>query len=167
MKLGDWMKHTLEINKISKAVFLRINEDAVMFITNPGRMGDEDGSTFIIRVDNKFKAYRIDGWLYRSKKINADNYISLKDALKHFPKWHKTWKNGEKENSKGKYKYLYMGFGNGLSIDNSIYNEFKRYLDVTTSEYLKDKEDKESLKYAAVFNTWEDAFLNMINKEKS
>ena len=86
MKLGDWMKHTLEINKISKAVFLRINEDAVMFITNPGRMGDEDGSTFIIRVDNKFKAYRIDGWLYRSKKINADNYISLKDALKHFPK---------------------------------------------------------------------------------
>ena len=38
-------------NKISKKDFLYINEEDVMFITNPGRMGDEDGSTFIIKQD--------------------------------------------------------------------------------------------------------------------
>ena len=81
------MKHTLEINKISKADFLRINEDTVMFITNPGRMGDEDGSTFIIRVDNKFKAYRIDGWLYRSKKINRVSFFSFSKSKEKRPSY--------------------------------------------------------------------------------
>ena len=45
------------INKISKDDFYKINEEDVMFITNPGRMGDEDGSTFIIRQNNEFKIY--------------------------------------------------------------------------------------------------------------
>ena len=31
-------------NKITKDDFLNINEDDVMFVTNPGRMGDEDAS---------------------------------------------------------------------------------------------------------------------------
>ena len=26
-----------------------------------------------------------------------------------------------------------------------------------------DKEEKESLKYAAIFNVWKDAFINMVN----
>ena len=75
----------IEVNKISKSEFIKLNEKNLMFITNPGRMGDEDGSTFII-------------------------------------------KHGNEEEYKGKYKYLYMGFGNGLSIDNSIYSEFEPYL---------------------------------------
>ena len=73
-------------NKISKEDFLRLNEDDVMFITNPGRMGDEDGSTFIIKQDNDFKIYRIDGWMYRNKDLKESEYISLQDASKQFPK---------------------------------------------------------------------------------
>lgn len=48
-------------NKISKEEFLKLNEDDIMFITNPGRMGDEDGSTFIVKQENKFRMYRVDG----------------------------------------------------------------------------------------------------------
>ena len=160
------MSHKLEINKISKSDFLKINEDDVMFITNPGRMGDEDGSTFIVKQGNNFKAYRLNEWMYRSNNFNESNHISLNDAKKQFPKWYETWKNSNNKDYKGKYKYLYMGFGNGLSIDNSIYKEFKPYLDKKVQEYLKDEKDKESLKYAAIYNTWEEAFLNMINNRK-
>ena len=160
------MSHKLEINKISKSDFLKINEDDVMFITNPGRMGDEDGSTFIVKQDDEFKIYRLDEWMYRSKDFNESKHISLNDAKKQFPKWYETWKNSNNKDYKGKYKYLYMGFGNGLSIDNSIYKEFKPYLDTKVKEYLEGKEDKESLKYAAIFNTWEEAFLDMINNRK-
>ena len=153
-------------NKISKEDFLKIKEDDVMFITNPGRMGDEDGSTFIVKQDDKFKIYRLDEWMYRSKDFNENKHISLNDALKQFPKWSKTWENSDNKQYKGKYKYLYMGFGNGLSVDNSIFNEFKPYLDEKVKEYLEGKEDEESLKYVAIFNVWEKAFINMINNKK-
>ena len=155
-----------KMNKISKKDFLKIKEEDVMFITNPGRMGDEDGSTFIVKQDDKFKIYRLDEWMYRSKDFNESKHISLNDALQQFPKWYETWKNSDNKQYKGKYKYLYMGFGNGLSVDNSIFNEFKPYLDKKVKEYLEGKEDKESLKYAAIFNVWEDAFINMINNKK-
>ena len=152
----------METNNISKEDFLKINEDKVMFITNPGRMGDEDGSTFIIKEDNKFKIYRIDGWMYPNKHIKGNEYISLDDALNQFPKWQDAWKN----NGNNKYEYIYMGFGNGLSIDKSIYNEYKPYLDKQVQEYLKDEKDKNSLKYAAIYNVWDKAFSNMINNKK-
>lgn len=133
-----------------------------MFITNPGRMGDEDGLTFIILQDDKFKLYRLDGLLYnRNNNYNISEHITLDDALKQFPKWAKAWKNSDKEENIEKYKYLYMGFGNGLSIDKSVYNEFKSYLDEKVQEYLEDKDDKESLKYAAIYNTWKQAFIKM------
>ena len=150
-------------NKISKEDFLKINEDDVMFITNPGRMGDEDGSTFIIKEDNEFKIYRLDGWMYSSKEErDSKDYISLDDAKKQFPKWFESWNNSNNEQYKGKYKYLYMGFGNGLSVNNSIYDKYKKYLDNKVKEYLKDKEDKETLKNVAIFNVWKDAFIEMI-----
>ena len=154
-------------NKISKEDFLKLNEDDAMFITNPGRMGDEDGSTFIIKQDNDFKIYRIDGWMYRNNDLKESEYISLQDASKQFPKWYETWKNSNDKNYKGKYTYIYMGFGNGLSVDNSIFNEYKPYLDEKVEKYLEEKEDKESLKFAAIINSWESAFINMIkNKNK-
>ena len=58
-----------------------------------------------------------------------------------------------------------MGFGNGLSVDNSIYNDFEPYLNNLVEKYLNDSndEDRESLKYAAIFNVWEKAFINMVN----
>lgn len=43
-----------KLNKISKSDFLEIDEGNLMFITNPGRMCDEDGSTFIIKNGNDF-----------------------------------------------------------------------------------------------------------------
>ena len=158
--------NVFKLNSISKEDFLKINEDDLMFITNPGRMGDEDGSTFILKENDSFKIYRLNGWMYPNSNIKENEYISLNDAIKQFPKWYETWQKNKDENYKGKYKYLYMGFGNGLSIDNSIYDEYKPYLDEKVEEYLKDKEDKESLKYSAIFNVWEDAFISMIKKNK-
>ena len=84
-------------NKISKEDFLKLNED---------------GSTFIIKQGNKFIMYRVDGWMYRHRDLKENEYISLDDAKKQFTKWYDAWKNGNKEDYKGKYKYLYMGFGN-------------------------------------------------------
>lgn len=45
-------------NKILKKDFVTLNEDDVMFITNPGRMWDEDGITFIIKKDKELIVYR-------------------------------------------------------------------------------------------------------------
>ena len=58
-----------------------------------------------------------------------------------------------------------MGFGNGLSIDNSIYNEFQPYLDDLVKKYLEDNnnEENESLKYSIIFNVWNEAFMKMAN----
>ena len=149
-------------NIISKEDFFKINEDDVMFITNPGRMGDEDGVTFIVRKDNEFKIYRLSEWMYRGKDFDESEHISLNDASKQFPIWYEAWKN---EGNNKKYKYLYMGFGNGLCVDHSIYSEFEPYLNDLVEKYLKKRTDmdKESLKYAAIFDVWEDAFINMVN----
>ncbi len=35
----------MKINQIKKEKNFKLNEDNLMFITNPGRMGDEDGAT--------------------------------------------------------------------------------------------------------------------------
>ena len=68
--------------------------------------------------------------------------------------------------NKGKYTYLYMGFGNGLCIDNSIYKKYKPILNKIVEESLKDKteEEKESLKYATIFNSWQKAIVEMIKE---
>ncbi len=150
-------------NRITKSEFLKLNEDDLLFITNPGRMGDEDGTTFIIKNENKLIMYRIDGWMY---PIHEDEYqISMKETAKQFPKWFEAWKHANDKEYKGKYKYLYMGFGNGLCIDNSIYGEFEPYLNKKIDEYLKDslEEEKDNLMYAAIFNVWKNAIINMAN----
>lgn len=160
--------YNFKINKISKNDFLKLNEDDVMFITNPGRMGDENGTTFIIKKENNLIVYRVDGWMYPDKSIPEDEYISLNDTLNQFPKWHDTWNNWNEENYSGKYKYLYMGFGNGLSVDNSIYEEFKPYLDKEITKNLEkySEEEKKDMQYAAVYNVWDKALISMA-KEKN
>ena len=148
-------------NSITREEFLKLNEDDVMFITNPGRMGDEDGIYFVIKKDNILTFYRVDGWMYGIGKE-----ISLQDVFKQFPSWYYTWDHNKDKNYQGKYKYLYMGFGNGLSIDNSIYEEYKPYLDSVVEEYLKDKDDKDKFMYAAIFSTWKQAVINMASDKK-
>ena len=158
-------KEKLKPNKISKSDFIKLKEDNILFITNPGRMGDEDGITFIVKSENAFEVYRVDGWMYGER---TKDMITLDDAYKQFPKWHEAWSHGTEEDYKGKYKHLYMGFGNGLNVDNSIYDEFKPYLDEEVEKNFakySDKE-KEEMKYAAIFNVWEKAFINM-TKDKN
>ena len=60
-----------KLNHIKRDDFFKINEEDVMFITCPGRMGNEDGSTFIVKEDNKFIAYRVSGWLYNTEKCEV------------------------------------------------------------------------------------------------
>ncbi len=162
------MDYKLELRKISKRDFYNLSEDKLMFITNPGRMGDEDGSTFVIKEGNNYISYRVDGLLYsKLSENNSDNYISLEDMYTVFSKWKDSWHNYSKtKKQNGKYIYIYMGFGNGLCVDNSIYNEYKPYLDREVEEYLEKEKDKEALKYAAIYNTWEDAFISMMENRK-
>ena len=157
--------YEFKTNKISRIDFLKLKENDLMFITNPGRMGDEDGSTFIIKNGNELTIYRVDGWMYPKVNEQEEYKISMDDVKKQFPKWHDAWKHGYEKDYEGKYKYLYMGFGNGLSVDKSIYSEFEVYLNVLVEEYLKDssEEEKDNLRNAAIFNVWEKAFINMVN----
>ena len=152
------------ICSIKKEDFLKIKEDDVLFITNPGRMGDEDGITFVLEKGNNYLVYRLDGFLYPNNK----ECITLKDAIKQFPRWYKSWQHINKDNYQEKYKYLYMGLGNGLYVDKKIYNDFKPYLEEKVKEYLNDydEDDKNSLQYAVIFNVWKEALEKMIDSKK-
>lgn len=156
--------HSLKINKILKPDFLKLEEESIMFITNPGRMGDEDGIIFVVKNDNEYISYRVSGWMYGSKE--KDN-ITLDEARKQFPEWYKAWENGTNEDYDGKYKHLYMGFGNGLNVDVSIYDKFKPYLDKMIKNNLEKypEEERKDRQYAAIFNVWEDALINMAQEE--
>jgi len=161
--------YEFKTNIISKQDFLKLNEDDIIFITNPGRMGDEDGTTFIIKKDNELIVYRVNGWMYSTKEEReSKDYISLEDASKQFPKWMETWNNWNDENYKEKYIYLYMGFGNGLSVDYSMYKDFKSYLDEEIDKYLEqyNDEEKEDYKFSAIFNVWDKALIKM-SKDKN
>ena len=92
-----------KLNQITKKEFDKINEEDVMFITHPGRMGDEDGSTFIIKKGNSFIAYRVSHWRYNTNKCE----IEYDEMLKSFRQWDDALNHGEKENYIGKYKYYY------------------------------------------------------------
>ena len=64
----------INYNKITIDEFLKLDENNLMFVTNPGRMWDEDGSYFIIKENNKFIAYRISGWMYWQKEPNSVSF---------------------------------------------------------------------------------------------
>ena len=57
-----------------------------------------------------------------------------------------------------------MGFGNGLCIDNTIYSEFKPYLDEKVKAYLDSHDGDKSLEYAAIFDTWESALEEYLSR---
>ncbi len=155
-------------NKITREKFLKLNEDDLMFITNPGRMGDENGATFIIKNGEELTIYRIDGWMYPSDKEKEEYNITYEDMLNHFPKWHEVLKHFNEKDYHGKYKYVYMGFGNGLSVDNFIYDEFEPYLNNLVEKYLKkySEDERKNYIYAAIFNVWENALMEMTKDKK-
>lgn len=143
----------IKYNRITKDEFEKIDEKDVMFITNPGRMGDEDGSYFIVKTGNVFIPYRVSGWMYSNGNVE----ITLDEFSKKFPLWMDMWKKSFESSNNGKYTYIYMGFGN---IDSSIYEEFKQYfLDEVNKikESHGDSENNPSFNYLA----WEPAFIKM------
>lgn len=152
-----------KIEKITKEDFMKLKEEDLMFITNPGRMGDEDGSTFIIKNGNSYKIYRVDGWMYSSNR--DENFISIKDMFDLFPKWKEAWDNSMFESSNEKYKYIYMGFGNGLCVDKIIYDEFYLYLIEEVKKHENYSLD-ENNNYPPNLNysSWKKAFLRMANE---
>lgn len=146
----------IEYNHITKDDFKKIDEKNVMFITNPGRMGDEDGSYFIVKKGNTFNPYRVSGWMYS----NGNTEITLDEFSKKFPLWMDMWEKSSENDNNEKYTYVYMGFGNGLSIDNSIYEKFKPYF---LDEVNKIKESHGDTGNNPSFNypAWEPAFIRM------
>ena len=115
---------SLETEKITKNELEKINEDDLLFITTPGRMGDVDGSTFVVKQGKDYKKYRVGGWYYQDENTE----ITIQDMFKKFPKWKECWNNWTDPNAEGKYKYINMGFGNGLCVDRDIYDKFYPYL---------------------------------------
>ncbi len=109
-----------KLHKIEKADFLNLLEEDILFITHPGRMGDEDGSTIITNDGDNYIAYRISGW-YMGDCSNPE-FISYQDVLKQFPFMDETL---HEDGNNEEYKKIYMGFGNLLFVKNSIYQEFQ------------------------------------------
>ena len=104
----------MEYIKIKDEDLIKFNEDNLMFITNPGRMGDLYGSTFVMMENNVFKEYYL------------DNIFSSTNIVDVFPEWNNTIST--KDNKSDKYQYVYMGFGNGLCVDKRIYDKYYPYL---------------------------------------
>ena len=155
------MGFKIEMNEISREDFFKLKEEDLMFITNPGRMGDEDGSTFIIKRDNDYISYRIDGWMSRNR--TKENFISLDEMFKQFPKWREVWHNSKNETSNEKYIYIYMGFGNGLSVDKTIYQKFEPYM-MNEVNKIKNKKNEEEQPYM-FYSTWKTAVENLLNNK--
>ena len=156
------MSYNLEKNKISRKDFFELKEEDVMFITCPGRMGDEDGSTFIVRDNDNYMCYRIDGWMYSTQK--DENYISMEEMLEHFPNWKEAIENCHNENYEGKYVSIYMGFGNILSIDKSIYEKYNPYL-LEEAKKVASKYGEE-VNPSFYYQSWKIALENMLNNMK-
>jgi hypothetical protein len=146
---------------ISKEDFEKIDEKDVMFITNPGRMGDEDGSYFIVKNGNVFNPYRVSGWMYS----NGNEDITLDKFSRQFPLWKDMWNKSSETNKNEKYTYIYMGFGNGLSIDNSIYEEFEPYF-IDEVNNIKEKHGDTGNNPSFNYPAWEPAFIKMCNEKK-
>ena len=154
-----------EINKISREEFFKLDEENLMFITNPGRMGDEDGSNFVVKNGDNYNFYRIDGWMYGDS--SDSNYISTEEMFKVFPKWKEAWDNWNNSEYYGKYEYIYMGFGNGLCIDKRVYDEFYPYLIEEAKKNGNYNNETFEKNGPIFFGVWKTALENMINnKEK-
>lgn len=151
----------VEFSKITKEEFEKIEEKDVMFITNPGRMIDTDGSNFIVKINNVFYPYRVSGWTYSSEQ----DEITLEEFSKKFPLWMDMWNNaGDEENIK--YHYIYMGFGNGLSIDKSVYDEYYPYFEkVLKSDEEYEEDENGNYPYYLAYNAWDIAVTKMCEEK--
>lgn len=152
----------IEFIKITKKEFEKIEEKDVMFVTNPGRMGDTDGSNFIVKIGNVFYPYRVSNWMYSTDKAE----ITLEEFSKKFSLWMDMWNKAD-DNENIKYQYIYMGFGNGLSIDKSIYDEYYPYFEsVVKSNEDYEEDENGNYPYYIAYNSWDTAFIEMCEDKK-
>lgn len=81
-----------------------------------------------------------------------------------FPDWSSSIGTVE-ENEDSLYRYVYMGFGNGLSIKKDLYEPFMKHLAFAVDRYAEnrniDRSEKEKNKYAIIFNVWDEAVVNI------
>ena len=112
--------------------FKNITEDDLLFITFPGRMGDEYGCTLVIKNESEYSIYRIE-----------DIHVFGIDVYNQFPGLSEALKNQEDKES-DKYKAIYMGYGNLLFVNKSIYDDYKKYLDEIVNREINElKENNE------------------------
>ena len=143
----------MECIKVTDKDISKFNEDNLMFITNPGRMGDMYGTTFVMNENNELKEYYL------------DNIFKSTNIVKVFPEWKNTIST--KDNKSNKYKYVYMGFGNGLCIDKRIYDKYYPYLlEEVKKDDLYAEEDGDNYNPCINYSHWKNALDKMIEKEK-
>ena len=138
--------------KITPEELEKLNEDDLIAITYPGRMGDVDGLSFAIKKDNKVTIYRIDD-LVRFKG----------NVFEQFPIWNKALKNYSEHKSSDKYEIIYMGMGNILTVDKSIYKELNTIMEE------KAKKEKTTMSPelhlgSIYFNCWRSVIKEIFNK---
>lgn len=140
----------VKVNDLDINIF---NEDNLMFITNPGRMGDMYGSIFVMKEGNTLKEYY------------CENIFKSNSIVEVFPEWKKTIEN--KDNKSDKYKYVYMGFGNGLCVDKRIYDKYYPYLfESVKKDDMYYEEDGDNYNPCINYSHWEYALDKMIENEK-
>ena len=142
----------IEEKKISEEELNNLYEDELLFITYPGRMGDVYGCSFVIKNNDKLTFYRIEN-LYEFKG----------NIYTQFPKWNEALKNYSEKKETEKYEIIYMGFGNLLGVDKSVFNDFKPLAE----EKMKNISENYSndLKFgAACYTYWKEIANNMFCK---
>ena len=148
----------MEENRITKEELYNLKEDELMFITNPGRMGDVDGSYFIMNNNGEYKLYRVDGWYYNDK---CD--IKINDMFKVFPLWSEAWDKNVDNPDDSKYVFVPMGFGNGLCVDRRIYDKFYPYLlSEVKKQDMYSEEEGEDYNSCLNYPSWMNAVEKMI-----
>lgn len=142
----------IEEKKLSEEELNNLYEDELLFITYPGRMGDVYGCSFVIKNNDKLTFYRIEN-LYEFKG----------NIYTQFPKWNEALKNYSEKKKTEKYEIIYMGFGNLLGVDKSVFNDFKPLAE----EKMKNISENYSndLKFgAACYTYWKEIVNNMFCK---
>ena len=131
----------------------KLKEDELLLITYPGRMGDIKGCSFVIKKNNNIIFYRID-----------DLYEFKGNIYEKFPKWNEALKNYSENKESKKYEIIYMGMGNLLAVDKSVFREFETLIKERTSEIKENYEDK--LKFGiACYSFWKETVYQMYNHE--
>ena len=163
-----------KIERMTRPNFLRLDENNIMFIRGLGRMADNDMIFFIVKENDDFKCYKIDG-LTHDNGVGKYDYISRDDIDYKLPYWKATQNMtlpiitlGEVYcNTTSKYVCIFLGFGDTICINNSIYEKYEKYLKKEIEDFPENHPDKKEFdKTARIEWQWFVAALNYIHSQK-